>query len=109
MSRRYSVRSSMIFSKAGEMFLLPRAMRYVVLALANHSNATIYFPYEKDNPAYAYAEKLLKDPALTTKLGTRPTPAQMRGTGLLDEKQGRARNAEHGSRISSLSIPSSAP
>jgi ATP-dependent helicase/DNAse subunit B len=39
----------------------------LVQALANHPNAHIYFPYEEDNPAYGYAEKLLKDPALLSK------------------------------------------
>src|SRR5258708_3151318 len=52
----------------------------LVLALANHPNATIYFPYEKDNPAYAFAEKLLIDPALTSKVSV-TTPSPLVGEG----------------------------
>ena len=39
----------------------------LVLSLAALENVRLYFPCEKGNPAYAYAEKLLTDPALTTK------------------------------------------
>jgi ATP-dependent helicase/DNAse subunit B len=44
----------------------------LILKLADHPHATLFFPFEHGNPAYAYAEKLLKDPALTTK--TKPEP-----------------------------------
>lgn len=39
----------------------------LILALASHANARLYFPYEEGNPAYGYAELLLKDPALISK------------------------------------------
>jgi ATP-dependent helicase/DNAse subunit B len=39
----------------------------LLLALASHPDARVYFPYEEGNPAYAYAEKLLKDPAFASK------------------------------------------
>jgi len=37
-------------------------------SLSHHPNARVYFPYQKNNPAYAYAERLLKDPAFTSKI-----------------------------------------
>ncbi len=40
----------------------------LIQAFAKHPNAAIYFPFENDRPAYAYAEKLLKD--LRTKAPT---------------------------------------
>lgn len=43
----------------------------LVLSLAAHANARVYFPYEEGNPAYAFAEKLLNDPAFMTKIGER--------------------------------------
>lgn len=39
----------------------------LVLSLAAHPNAQIYFPYEAGNPAYAFAEKLLNDPGFRGK------------------------------------------
>ena len=39
----------------------------LALSLADHPDARIYFPHEPGNPAYAYAEKLLKDPAFVSK------------------------------------------
>jgi ATP-dependent helicase/DNAse subunit B len=39
----------------------------LVLSLADHPDARIYFPHEEGNPAYAYGEKLLKDSAFVSK------------------------------------------
>ena len=41
----------------------------LVLSLAKHPDARVYFPYEEGNPAFAYALKLLKDPAFAGKCG----------------------------------------
>ncbi len=43
----------------------------LVLSLASHPDARIYFPYEAGAPAYAFAEKLLNDSALVQKIGKR--------------------------------------
>ncbi|OGR89067.1 MAG: hypothetical protein A2992_03025 [Elusimicrobia bacterium RIFCSPLOWO2_01_FULL_59_12] len=43
----------------------------LINGLSGHPNTTVYFPYEEGNPAYGYAEILLKDPALTSKVSTR--------------------------------------
>ena len=39
----------------------------LVLSLADHPNARVYFPHEEGNPAYAYGEKLLKDSSFVSK------------------------------------------
>ncbi len=43
----------------------------LLLALSSHSKARVYFPYDAGNTAYAFAEKLLNDPAFTSKVGTK--------------------------------------
>jgi len=48
----------------------------LILSLAQHPNATIYFPYEEGNPAFAYAEKLLRDPAFLSKVGKQTSLAE---------------------------------
>ena len=45
----------------------------LILALSNHPDARVYFPYEEGDPAYAYAEKLLNDPVFTTKYSAAST------------------------------------
>jgi len=49
-----------------------------MLSLASHSDARVYFPYEEGNAEYAFAEKLLNDPAFNQKVSTqssvRPGP-----------------------------------
>ena len=40
----------------------------LTLSLANHPDAKMYFPYEKNNPAYVFAEKLLNDSGLVAKV-----------------------------------------
>jgi len=37
-------------------------------SLSHHPDARVYFPYQKNNPAYVYAERLLNDPAFTSKI-----------------------------------------
>ncbi len=51
-----------------------------MLSLAKHPNVQLYFPYEENKPAYAYAERLLNDPALVAKVGSKvklPEPVGM--------------------------------
>ena len=53
-----------------------------LLSLASHPDARVYFPYEAGNPEYVFAEKLLKDPAFTSKvLVDRPLPNAGEGRG----------------------------
>lgn len=58
----------------------------LVLALAKHENASLYFPYEATHPAYAYAESLLpllRSPAqpLSTSSASSLTPPAYRQAG----------------------------
>jgi len=58
----------------------------LVLSLANHPDARVYFPYEKGNPAYAYAEKLLNDSAFVSKCKPMPSSPAASGGGPMDPR-----------------------
>ena len=72
----------------------------LVLSLADHPNAKVYFPYEKGNPAHAYAERLLNDPAFAGKSITPPHPASRgplpTGEGLIPSPYGRGTASAQG-------------
>ncbi len=81
----------------------------LALALASHPNARVYFPYEEGNPAYAFAEKLLKDPVFAGKYkrdvgvaGWRPGNQETDGNPL-NSTSGRAAARPYNSNVWSCS------